>query len=114
MLNERLSAAKKVADRLYAAETALDEAISRASELNAAIPAARVEAKVSALIAHEASENVADALAVLAKARGLLMTAHGNLDTAKDQMGLRTHAFGAGFPKPWPETGRLRAVDTAA
>lgn len=112
MLNQRLSAAKKIAGSLHAAELAIDEAIARASELSAAIPAARGEANLSALVGHEATENVADALRVLAKARRHMVTAHGNLDEAKDQIGLRTRGFGGGMTKPIPPTGRhLHAVD---
>lgn len=115
MRKERLAAAEKVARKLFEAEAALDMAIARAAELNAALPAARREAKLSALLGHDASVSAASVLPALMEAREQLVVTHGNLDQAKTDMGLRQTSWGDDGTKP-PQHGdsHLRIVGKAA
>ena len=94
MRTKRLEAAKTVANRLFAAEQALDIAVTRAAELAAAMPAARLDANLSALIGQAAMETSSHALSFLAKAREQIVATHIHLRSASDEIGLRTVAFG--------------------
>ena len=94
MLNKRKEAAMKVARSLWAAEDALDAALARAAELSGALVSARVDANLSAIVAQDAFEGAAAALATIAKARGELVETHRRLTEAKIQIGLRTLATG--------------------
>jgi uncharacterized protein YutE (UPF0331/DUF86 family) len=112
----RVEAVDQVAARLFAAEAAIDIALAATSELSAAIPQARTKAHLSAFIGQEAMECTASSLTSLVEARNRIVAAHGALDRAKTEMGLRTHAFGGGMLKPFVESDEpnLRLVDRAA
>jgi hypothetical protein len=100
MLNKRKEAAMKVAHSLWAAEDALDAALARAAELSGALVSARVDANLSAIVAQDAFEGAASALATITRARGELVETHRRLTEAKIQIGLRTMAVGDGDSKP--------------
>lgn len=113
MLKDRRSAAIKVAESLFAAEKAIDNALARAAELNGNMVTARSEAKLSAVVGQDAFEVSASAFAALARARCDIVETHKRLNEAKIQMGLRTLAVGETKPPtPFEEaTGRhLRSV----
>jgi hypothetical protein len=99
MLKDRRNAAMKVVESLYAAEDAIDAALARAAELNGTLVTARGDAKVSALVGHEAFEVAASAFAALAKARSDIVETHKRLSETKIQMGLREVAIGDLVPK---------------
>jgi len=100
MLNKRRNAAQKVADRLFAAEHAISEALARTAELNAVMPTAQAEADLSAVVGQEAFDGAAATFATLAEARRQIVTTHHAMDAARKQIGLRTVAFGDGTQKP--------------
>jgi|TARA_R100000501_G_scaffold10060_2_gene19905 hypothetical protein len=102
MLNQRMAAAQKVADRLFSAEAALDSALAEVAQLTAAVPIARAEAGLSAMFGQDALQAAQAAVTALVDARGKLLETHRQLDNTKDQMGLRTKMFGGGMPKPEP------------
>ena len=54
MLNQRVSAAKKIASDLHLAEDAIDEAMIRIAQLAATLPTARRETNMSAIVGQEA------------------------------------------------------------
>lgn len=94
MLKERRDAAIKVAESLFAAEKAIDNALARAAELNGNMVTARTEAKLSAVVVQDAFEVSASAFAALAQARCDIVEAHRRLDQTKNRLGLRTLAIG--------------------
>lgn len=100
MLNNRRTAALKVAESLFAAEEAIDNALARAAELNGNMVSARSEANLSALVGQDAFEVSAAAFAALARARCDIVETHRRLSEAKIQIGLRTVAVGDGGEKP--------------
>lgn len=100
MLNDRRTAALKVAESLFAAEEAIDNALARAAELNGNMVTARNDARVSALVGQDAFEVSAAAFAALARARCDIVETHKRLSETKIQMGLRTVAWGDELPKP--------------
>jgi len=94
MFKKRRDAAMKVAERLWAAEDAIDTALARAAELNGTLVAARSEADLSAMVVQDAFEVAAATFAALAKARGEIIETHRRLTETKNQVGLRTFAVG--------------------
>ncbi len=108
MLNDRRTAAIKVAQSLFAAEAAIDNALACAAELNGNMVTARTHAKLSALVGQDAFEVSASAFAALARARCDIVETHKRLSETKIQVGLRTIAVGDDtWPKPPEPTGEL-------
>ena len=68
MPRRRQAVAQKVADRLFAVESAIDMALTRAAELNAAMPQARTEARLPAVIGQTAFDRAAEAFSALVEA----------------------------------------------
>jgi len=111
MLKKRRDAAMKVAERLFAAEDAIDIALARAAELNGTFVTARTEAHLSAVVGQDAFESVASAFAALARARSEIVEAHKRLSETQVQIGLRTVSFGdLGKPSVAPAARHLQAV----
>ena len=96
MLNERVSAAKKIAADLHQAEDAIDEAMIRIAQLAATLPTARRDTNMSAIVGQEAMSKVANALAAAGEVRQLLTDAHLALTVTQKEVGLGTRMFGAG------------------
>jgi hypothetical protein len=88
--------ANTVAEHLFAAEAAIDEAIRCAAALAGALPAARLESGLSATVGQEAFSGAGRAIATLTDARAELVRTHGALATVRDGVGLRNIAFGGG------------------
>jgi hypothetical protein len=95
----RQEVAQKVADRLFAVESAIDVALTRAAELNAAMPMARAEAKLPAMIGQSAFDRAAEVFSALVKARRRVVETHESLDEARIHMGLREVDTGDLQPK---------------
>ncbi|HEX8621024.1 MAG TPA: hypothetical protein VF718_03565 [Allosphingosinicella sp.] len=110
MFKERRAAAMKVAESLFAAEEAIDAALARVAELNGTLATARIEAKLSAVVAQDAFEGAASAFAALARARYDIVETHNRLSEAKVQIGLRTVAIGDQGKPPSAEGRHLQAV----
>lgn len=92
MLNDRLAASKMVAEKLFALESALDDALKCAGELSTALPAARQRAKLSAVVGQQAFASTSEAVAALFTARARIVEAHNNLAEVHEQIGLKTYA----------------------
>lgn len=90
-----------VADRLMAAEAAIDMAIARTAELTGFIPAARAEADLACEVGQEALEYAAESFSALVKARASIIASHRELAATKDDIGLKTYAFGGLVGKPY-------------
>ncbi len=100
MLNERVSAARRIASELHQAEDAIDEAMIRIARLAATLPTARRETNMSALVGQAAVAKVAHALAAAGEVRQLLTDAHLALTVTQKEVGLGTRMFGAGVKPP--------------
>ncbi|MBA2466184.1 MAG: hypothetical protein H0V46_01085 [Sphingomonas sp.] len=94
MLNERLAAARKVADQLLPAEADLDSAILHASRLAIAVIEGAKTAKLPIDTGQEGLALVARASAKLVEARGEILAAHVAFRETQDDIGLRTLSFG--------------------
>ncbi|MEA3065498.1 MAG: hypothetical protein QOJ27_1950 [Sphingomonadales bacterium] len=112
MLKARRDAATKVAQSLFAAEDAIDAALARAAELNAAIVTARTDANLSAMVGQDAFEMAASAFASLARARCDIIESHRRLSETKVQIGLRIMSVGelGKPPAAHQDTPHLQAV----
>ncbi len=96
MLNERMSAAKKIASDLHQAEDAIDDTMISIARLAATLPTARRDTNMSAIVGQEAMAKVAQALAAAGEVRQLLTDAHLALSVTQKQVGLGTRMFGVG------------------
>ncbi|KQM62684.1 hypothetical protein ASE75_13725 [Sphingomonas sp. Leaf17] len=97
-----------VVSHLHAAEKAFDEAVAAAAQLGAALPVARLTARMSAVVGQDALASTMQAFRLIVEARGCLVDAHRQLDHVKTEMGLRTVAVGGGYEKP---LGAMPTVD---
>lgn len=103
--------AQTVADHLFAAEAAIDEAIRASAALVGSLPAARLDSNLSAVIGQEAFNGAGRVIAVLTDARAELVRTHGALDQIKDRIGLRHVSLGGAEKEiDMPAEGRLTVV----
>lgn len=110
---KRRIVAHRVADQLFAAENAIDGALAAVATLTAMLPAARIEANLSAVVGQGVIDRTTQTIAALAEARRGIVEAHRELHDVQHQIGLGAIALG-GVDKPEedvPRTGgRLRTV----
>jgi hypothetical protein len=107
---KRKIVAHRVADQLFAAELAIDRALSETARLTSLLSDSRVEAGLSAVIGQSVMDRTCASIVSLANGRRELVEAHDALAIVKDQIGLRAIAIG-GMEKPEENapapTGRL-------
>lgn len=94
MRAQRQAIARQVAERLFAAEAALDVAAARLAELTASLPLARLEARLSAAIGQDAFRHSASAMMLIAKTRKKIIVMHAFLKQASDEIGLSEVSYG--------------------
>ncbi|KXU33071.1 hypothetical protein A0J57_00450 [Sphingobium sp. 22B] len=97
MPKQRHIIAHSVAQRLFAAEEALDIAAARIAELNAALPLARLECRLAASIGQDAFRSSAAAVVLVARTREEIVATHARLKQASDDIGLGERAYGDVF-----------------
>ncbi|MBW8302934.1 MAG: hypothetical protein K0M78_03100 [Brevundimonas sp.] len=90
----RQNIGEALAARLYAAEAAIDQAMTETAALAAALPAARAEAWLSAVAGQKAFSGAAAAIGALAEARGHLVQTHNTLAALARKLGLEALASG--------------------
>jgi len=90
----RQSVGERLATRLYAAESAIDQALIETATLAAALPTARAEAWVSAVAGQRAFDEAAAAITALARARAHVVRTHATLAALARRLGLETLAIG--------------------
>jgi hypothetical protein len=94
MLNDRLAAAKMVAEKISALENAIDDALTCAAELTVATPAARKRANLSPVVGQEAIALTGEAMAALHAARAKIVAAHGEFAAVREQIGIKPSMTG--------------------
>lgn len=90
----RLSVGEALAVRLYAAESAIDQALIETATLAAALPAARAEAWLSAVTGQRALAGAAGAVSALSEARAQIVQTHNVLTALARKLGLDALAVG--------------------
>lgn len=112
MLKERREAAEQVACALFAAEAAIDAALTKTAHLTGVMPMLRLQAGASALIGQDALERASAAIMALAEARRAIVETHRELSIVQGQIGLgAVRMAGDIMDKPPPqgaETDRVR------
>jgi hypothetical protein len=93
-VSAKIAVVRGVAAKLHAAEEAIDLAIIKLSELNSELPAARIEAKLSATVCQPAFDLSAQALQSLIQCRRQTVEAHGVLADTQRDIGLGAYAMG--------------------
>lgn len=101
----RQSIGEALAARLYAAETAIDRAMTETATLASILPEARADACLSAVTGQRAFDGAAASISALAAARSHLVQTHNTLAALARRLGLETLAVGP-LDKP---TDRLPA-----
>lgn len=90
----RQSIGEALAARLYAAETAIDRALTETAALASILPAARADACLSAVTGQRAFDGAAASIGALAAARSHLVQTHATLAALARRLGLETLAIG--------------------
>jgi len=94
-----------LAARLYAAESAVDLALSEVATLTAALPRARSDAYLSAVAGQKVFDSAAASVVALAEARSHLVQTHNALAALARKLGLDVLATG---PSDKPGDGPVR------
>lgn len=113
MLNQRLTAARKIAEALATAETDIETAVSSTSRLITAISEGRLESRVRFAITQESLGALIGTLEALITARSNAVDAHAALARDRIDAGLRTYAVGDVGDCPDP-SARLTVVNSDA
>jgi len=90
----RTAVGEALAARLYAAESAIDQALIESATLAAALPAARSDAWLSAVTGQRAFEGTAAAITALAEARAHIVRTHNTLGALARKLGMEALAVG--------------------
>ena len=113
---KRRIVAHQVADQLFAAEAAIDSALSAVAALTAMLPTARIDANLSAVVGQNVIDRTTETIAALAQARRGIVETHRELHDVQHQIGLGAIALG-GVDKPEEDVarpgGRLRVAASA-
>ena len=91
---EKVFVVKRVAEQTWAAEGAIDETLTKASELMCGIVQARKDLEISHIVLDPAIAKVAESMAALAQARTAMIEAHHALYEVQLRIGVRTKAEG--------------------
>ena len=86
---DKVFVVKRVAEKLWSTEDAIDAAIAETSQLMNELLEARKELKVSHLVIDGSTTKLAASMAALADARKAMMDAHHELYEAKLRIGVR-------------------------
>lgn len=103
----RETVGEALAGQLYAAEAAIDAALSETAHLAAMLPAARADAYLSAVTGQPAFDGAAASLSALTQARAHLVSTHQSLAALARKLGLGPLAAGPmDKPEDRPPAGR--------
>jgi len=113
-MNRRI-VADRLASQLFTTEEAVDSTLALMGDLIAAMPRARIAARVAAGVGQQAVDHVLEAASGLAQVRRSLIAAHGALAEARDQVGLGGVVMVGGGDKGETDKprGHLRSVRPA-
>ena len=91
---DKVFVAQRVANKLYATESAIDAAMVEAAEMMAELVQARKDLRLSAVVGAGVSAKLAKAIAILSDARTTMVEAHVELEETKLRVGIRTKMSG--------------------
>jgi hypothetical protein len=96
---EKVFVAKRVANKLYSTEAAVDAAMVEVAEMMAELVQARKDLNLSATVGHGVSAKFVDAMQALSTARTAVVEAHAQLDETRLRIGVRTRMGGSLKPE---------------
>ncbi len=102
---EKVFVAKRVANKLFATEAAVDAAVAEVGEMMAELMQARKDLNLSATFGHDVSVKVAEAMQALVAARSAMVDVHSQLDETRLRLGVRTRMGGVLKPIEEGATG---------
>jgi hypothetical protein len=91
---EKMLVARRVATKLFATESAVDEALAEATEMMSEMLRGRAELRIAATPSDAAVAKVAQAISALSQARTAMVDAHAELNELKLRLGIRTKMDG--------------------
>jgi hypothetical protein len=100
MLKERRAAVETVAEALWAAEAAIDMALSKTACLTGTIPEVSKTARLATEIGQNAMERISQTIMALTEARRAIVETHKELTVAQHQIGMGAIAGDYGTGKP--------------
>lgn len=101
------SVGEALANRLYAAENAIDSALTEAGALMSMLPSARTTLWLSAVTGQRIFDDAAASIQALAQARGHMVSAHNTLAALARRLGLEVLATGpVDKPEDTPPIGK--------
>lgn len=115
-MSDRNDLGRRMAEKLHAAERALDGALAEIGDLSALMTRGRMDHGIAAVVGQEALEHVAKCGGALTKARRALVEGHKQMARDARLMRITWTAFGGpleGKPEDAPRlapAGRLREV----
>ena len=95
-----VSPSDNVARLLHELEHHIDQALACSGDLAAAIPRARLDEKLSAVVGQPIIAYVAKAIMAIGEARGNVVQSHLHLERVARSEGIDVHAWGEERPKP--------------
>ncbi|WP_343529043.1 hypothetical protein [Sphingomonas sp.] len=107
-------AAVQVTRLLWKLEDELDAAFATAGELAMALPRARHQAKLSAVVGQHAFEMLSQAMMAIGQARGHAVQSHRILEKVGKTIGFDADEYGDNHPKPPEATGTIAAMPLRA
>ena len=110
MLNQRLTAARRIAAELFPLERDLDSTFLRLNRLTTSIVEGRIEARMPITTGQSSLDELAAAANLLIEARRRVAAAHATLAEERLNAGLRQYAMGDVDECP-PARGALTAVE---
>ena len=87
---DKVFVAKRVAEKLYDTEAAVDGALVEASELMSEMLKARKDVNTSLVFADDVQVKMMEAIKALSEARTAMVGVHNELNEAKLRLGIRT------------------------
>lgn len=87
---EKVFVAQRVANKLFATESAVDGALAEAAELMSEMLKARKDVNVALVVGDEAASKLVDAIKALGEARTAMVGVHTELNEVKLRLGIRT------------------------
>lgn len=91
---EKVFVAQKVANKLFATEGAVDQAMTEAAELLSAMLVAKSDLNLSTVVGDDAAANLVKAIAALGEARTAMVAVHNELNDVKLRIGIRAKMVG--------------------
>ncbi|MDQ1158698.1 hypothetical protein QE385_003025 [Sphingomonas sp. SORGH_AS 950] len=113
MMTEHESALQ-VTELLWKLENDLDAAFATAGALAMALPRARAEAKLSAVVGQHAFEMLGQAMMAIGQARGHTVQSHRILEKVGKTIGFDADEYGDNRPKPPEVTGTVSPMPLRA